>query len=169
MTSAKGITSGYIPLGATLFNERIDDAFANNNNGDGYIAHGYTYSGHPVGCAAALAALDIVERENLPENAGKQGAYMLDRLKPFVEKFKSVGNVRGKGLMIALELVSDKKTKAPCSKSYITAIYEETLKRSAIVRTSGNKIIISPPLVIQQAEVDVIVDALEGAFETVKS
>lgn len=168
MTSAKGITSGYIPLGATLFNERIDNAFANNNNGDGYIAHGYTYSGHPVGCAAALAALDIVERENLPANAGKQGAYMLEQLKPFVEKFEKVGNVRGKGLMIALELVSDKQTKTPCSKPYITAVYEETLKHGAIVRTSGNKIIISPPLVIQKEEVDVIVDALESAFKNVK-
>ena len=169
MTAAKGITSGYIPLGATLFNERIDEAFANNKDGDGYIAHGYTYSGHPLGCAAALAALDIVEKENLPANAGKQGEYMLNRLKPFVEKYEAVGNVRGKGLMIALELVSDKKTKTPCSKPYISAIYKATLKHGAIVRTSGNKIILSPPLIIQKEEIDVIVDALEGAFETVKS
>ena len=168
MTLAKGITSGYIPLGATLFNQRIDEAFANNNDAVGNIAHGYTYSGHPLGCAAALAALDIVEKENLPGNAGTQGDYMMSRLKPFEERFATVGNVRGKGLMIAVEMVSDKATKKKVGKPYVGAIYKKVLEHGAIVRTSGNNLIISPPLVIQEKEVDVIVNALEQAFEEVK-
>jgi len=91
----------------------------------------------------------------------------MSRVKPFVEKFATVGNVRGKGLMMAIELVSDKATKKPAGKPYVNAIYQKVLEHGAIVRTSGNKLIISPPLVIQQDEVDVIVDALERALEEV--
>ena len=168
MTLAKGITSGYFPLGATLFNERIDNAFSDNKNSDGYIAHGYTYSGHPVGCAAALASLDIVEKENLPENAGIQGTYLIEQCKTFQDKFSTVGNVRGKGLMMAIELVSDKEKKKPISKAYVNAIYEKVLESGAIIRTSGNKLIVSPPLIIQKEDIDIIVNALEKAFEEVK-
>ena len=168
MTLAKGITSGYVPLAATLFNERIDEAFANNDDALGNIAHGYTYSGHPLGCAAALASLDIVEKENLPQNAKVQGDYMISKLKPFEKRFETVGNVRGKGLMMAIEMVADKVTKKKIGKPYVAAIYKKTLEQGAIVRTSGNNLIISPPLIIRKEEVDVIVNAIERAFEEVE-
>ncbi|MFW1737623.1 aminotransferase class III-fold pyridoxal phosphate-dependent enzyme, partial [Acinetobacter sp. ULE_I080] len=71
----------------------------------------YTYGGHPLGCAAGLSVLDIVEKEDLPANAAKMGGVLLNQLKSFEEKFPSVGNVRGKGLMLAIDLVSDKNTR----------------------------------------------------------
>ena len=97
MCLAKGISSGYVPLGATVVNARIEDAFAANADFGGAIMHGYTYAGHPVACAAAIASLDIVVKEDLPANAAKQGAYLLEALKPFAERFAAVGEVRGRG------------------------------------------------------------------------
>ncbi len=161
MTLAKGISSGYIPLGATLFNERIDKAFQDNGDSLGNIAHGYTYTGHPVACAAGLAAIDIAVREDLPGNAKKMGAYMLDRLKELLPRFQHVGDVRGKGLMMAIEFVKDKETKEPVDNSFVPALYQRILSHGALVRPSGNKIMISPPLIIQQREADVILDAIE--------
>jgi putrescine---pyruvate transaminase len=164
MCLAKGITSGYIPLGATVVNERIDEAFKQNKDAFGAIYHGYTYSGHPVACAAALAALKIVKDEKLPENAAQQGTYLMERLQQ-LERFSSVGNVRGKGLMAAVELVSDKATKAMASPAFATKIGNKMYELGAMARVSGNLLIISPPLVIQEKEVKVIVDCLEEALE----
>ncbi|RDS97836.1 aminotransferase class III-fold pyridoxal phosphate-dependent enzyme, partial [Burkholderia contaminans] len=110
MCLAKGISSGYVPLGATVVNARIEDAFAANADFGGAIMHGYTYAGHPVACAAAIASLDIVVKEDLPANAAKQGAYLLEALKPFAERFAAVGEVRGKGPMPARASVANKDT-----------------------------------------------------------
>jgi putrescine---pyruvate transaminase len=165
ITLAKGISSGYIPLGATVCNARIDEAFANNNDSFGNIAHGYTYAGHPIACAAALAALDIVQKENLPANAATQGDYLMNKIKPFEEKYASVGEVRGKGLMLAIEFVKDKKTKAVAAKDFVSKIAKGCLKHGAFVRTAGNLIILSPPLVINQNEIDIIVNALEKSLD----
>ncbi|MEM7119520.1 MAG: aminotransferase class III-fold pyridoxal phosphate-dependent enzyme, partial [Chloroflexota bacterium] len=164
MTMAKGINSGYIPLGATSINERMADAFLNNDNEFGRIMHGYTYSGHPIACAAGLATIDIIEQENIPTNAGKQGDYFLERLLPFKERFKSVGDVRGKGLMVGIEMVADKKTKEPKDPAFGIQVAEVAKAEGAMVRAAGNKIILSPPLVIEEEELDVIVNALDIAF-----
>ncbi|BAO62591.1 MULTISPECIES: aspartate aminotransferase family protein [Pseudomonas] len=162
MCLAKGITSGYIPLGATVVNRRIEEAFEKNANFTGAIMHGYTYSGHPVACAAALACLDIVVKEDLPANAAKMGDYMLDKLQPFVERFDTVGEVRGKGLMLALDLVADKTTREPIDpmSGYANQVAQIARDNGVMVRPVGTKIILSPPLVIQQAQADAIVDAL---------
>jgi putrescine---pyruvate transaminase len=162
MCLAKGITSGYIPLGATVVNERVDEAFKNNKDGFGGIYHGYTYSGHPVACAAALAAIQIVKDEKLPENAEKQGRYLMQRLME-LEKYPSVGNVRGKGLMAAVEFVEDKKTKTAKNPNFVGEIAQLMYEAGAIVRVSGSTIIISPSLVIQEKELSIITDALEAA------
>lgn len=161
MCFAKGITSGYIPMGATMVNERIEAAFKNNQGGFAAIMHGYTYTGHPVACAAALAVLDIVEREDLPANAATQGRYFMERLKPFEERFKHVGEVRGKGLMLALDLVADKKTKQPADLAMSEQVAALARSRGAMIRASGNNLILSPPLTIGPEELDVIVEALE--------
>ena len=83
--------SGYVPLGATALNGRIVEAFENNRDFGGAIMHGYTYSGHPVGCAAAIASLKIVVDEDLPGNAARQGAYLLDALQPMVGRYEAIG------------------------------------------------------------------------------
>jgi putrescine---pyruvate transaminase len=163
MCLAKGISSGYIPLGATVVNERIDEAFKQNKDAFGSIYHGYTYSGHPVACAAGLAALKIVKEEKLPENAAKQGIYLMKRLKS-LEKYPSVGEVRGKGLMAAIEFVENKTTKVAKSGSFVNQIVQFMYEAGAMIRISGNLIIISPPLVIQEKELSVICDALEAAL-----
>ncbi|HUY83108.1 MAG TPA: aspartate aminotransferase family protein [Steroidobacteraceae bacterium] len=163
---AKGISSGYIPLGATALNARIADAFYGNQTFAGAMMHGYTYAGHPVACAAALASLKIVRDEDLPGNAARQGAYLLDRVKP-LERFAAVGEVRGKGLMIALDLVKDKATREPIDPTagYADRVAAAARAAGALVRPVGTKIILSPPLVIQRAEVDALADALRIAFE----
>lgn len=169
MCFAKGLSSGYVPLGATVFNSRVASAFESNQDFSGVVMHGYTYAGHPVGCAAAIASLDIVEKEDLPGNAGRQGAYLLEALQPFVDRFEAVGEVRGKGLMLAIDLVNDKKTRESISpmSGYAYSVAEVARRHGAIVRPVGTKIILSPPLVMQRPEIDSIVSALEAGFTEV--
>ncbi len=166
MCLAKGISSGYVPLGATVVNQRVADAFAANADFGGAIMHGYTYSGHPVACAAAIANLKIVRDENLPGNAAAQGEYLLAKLKPFVDKYAAVGEVRGKGLMVALDLVVDKATREPVDPmgGYANRVAEIARENGVLVRPVGTKIILSPPLVIQQPQLDAIVSALDAGF-----
>ena len=167
MCLAKGISSGYVPLGATVVNQRVADAFAANADFGGAIMHGYTYSGHPVACAAAIANLKIVREENLPAKAAAQGEYLLGKLKPFADKYASVGEVRGKGLMIALDLVQDKQTREPIDPmgGYASRVAEIARENGVLVRPVGTKIILSPPLVIGQAECDAIVAALAAGLD----
>ena len=170
MAFAKGISSGYIPLGATALNARIESAFMKDQSFSGAIMHGYTYSGHPVACAAGIAALDIVVKEKLPENAAKQGAYLLEQLKPFEKKYATVGEVRGKGLMLALDLVVDKKTREPIdpAQGYANRVAAAARAAGAMVRPVGTKIILSPPLVFERQHVDLLVSALDQAFKVTK-
>jgi adenosylmethionine-8-amino-7-oxononanoate aminotransferase len=167
MCFAKGINAGHIPLGATVVNRRVAEAW-DEESAASVIMHGYTYSGHPVACAAANATLDIVTGEDLPGNAGRQGAYLLERLADFPERFASVGEVRGKGLMVGIELVKDRKTKESFSpiEPFPHAIAGECLKRGVMIRVVPSRIILSPPLTFQREHVDHLVDALEGAFLT---
>lgn len=167
MCLAKGLTSGYLPLGATTINGRIADAFSRDTSGLGAIYHAYTYSGHPVACAAGLAALDLVLSDDQPGNARVQGDYLLERLKSFEERFACVGNVRGRGLMVAIDMVADKKTKATLGRgSDLPAkVAQSTFEHGAMVRpVGGSVIILSPPLIIDRSAIDTIVDALDRAF-----
>lgn len=170
MCLAKGLTSGYLPLGATTVNQKIADAFAKDKSSLGAIYHAYTYSGHPVSCAAGLAALDLVLADDQPANAKVEGAYLLDRLKSFVERYANVGDVRGRGLMVAIDMVADKRTKAPLGRgSDLPAeVAQRAFDNGAMVRpVGGSVIILSPPLVITRSEIDKIVDALADAFDKV--
>lgn len=167
MCFAKGISSGYIPLGATAFNARIEQAFMKNADFTGALMHGYTYAGHPVACAAALANLKIVADENLPANAAAQGKHLLEALQPFAKRYAAVGDVRGKGLMVALDLVKDKATREPIDPTdgYANRVAEVAREHGVLVRPVGTKIILSPPLVIETAQIDAIVQALAAGFE----
>jgi len=164
---AKGISAGYIPLGATVFNERIAEAIENAPGFANVIMHGYTYSGHPTACAAALAVLDIVEAEDLPGNAAKVGAELIGKLQPLSERFDVVGEVRGKGLMIALDLVADKRTRQPLDPAagHAARIADAARAEGVLVRPVGNKIILSPPLTLSSDEAGMIAAALETALQ----
>jgi putrescine---pyruvate transaminase len=166
MCLAKGISSGYIPLGCTAVNERIEAAFGRNRDFTGAIMHGYTYAGHPVACAAAIASLKIVREEDLPANAASVGHYLLEQLKPFEKLYPAVGEVRGKGLMIALDLVKDRQTREPIDPEhgYANAVAAAARSAGALVRPVGTKIIISPPLVLEKRHADALVAALHSGF-----
>ncbi len=165
MCIAKAITSGYFPLGACVVNEKIESAFKANKNALGSIYHGYTYSGHPVGCAAALACLDETFARDLPGNSREQGDYLLEGFRALSRKHETVGDVRGKGLMIGLELVADRTKKTPAGKNYMGAVASAAYDAGAMIRTSGNIIILSPPLVLSRDEAGQIVDAIDAALE----
>lgn len=164
---AKAISAGYIPLGATVFNRRVAQAIEQAPGVTNVIMHGYTYTGHPTACAAALAVLEIVEREQLPANAGRVGQYLLEALLPLAEQFDLVGEVRGKGLMIALDLVADKGSRQTVDPhSGISArVADLARERGVLVRPLGPKIVISPALIIDIGEAQLIADALRGALQ----
>lgn len=168
---AKGISSGYVPLGATALSQKVCDAFLADTAGLGTIAHGYTYSGHPVAAAAALATLDEIERLDVVGNAARVGAHLQTRMAEFERKFSFVGNVRGVGLMTGIEMVTDKakRTPVPRSSDIPARVAREAYQRGAMVRISGPNMILSPPLVITREEVDHLVDILDASFSAVQA
>jgi adenosylmethionine-8-amino-7-oxononanoate aminotransferase len=164
MALAKGINSGYVPLGATLLNERVASAFEQPGV-PAALMHGYTYSGHALACAAANANLAIVEAEDLPGNAACVGALFNERLMELM-RHPHVGEVRGLGLMAAVELVADRQGREPLMvySPYGQALVAAARRAGAIVRIQGNRLILSPPLVFTPAHVDEAMTALHAAF-----
>ena len=160
--TAKAITNGYFPFGAVMMSERIAQLFEHDETGNAAIGHGYTYSGHPVGAAAALACLAETKRLDVPLNAAKRGTQMYEGCLRLQEKYELIGDVRGgHGLMTALELVSDRKTKTPPAKPVPLALQAAAYENGAMVRVSGPNVILSPALVISESEVKTILSALD--------
>ena len=162
---AKGITSGYIPLGAVGVTDAI---YAEMIKPDRMFMHGFTYSGHPVACAVALENIKILETENLPENARVRGLELLEQMQG-VLAYPNVGDVRAKGLMMLVEVVQDKVSKAAYPPLSIGGkLQAATRKRGLIVRCGDNGIAIAPPLTISNTEISEIVgivtESLEEAF-----
>jgi Adenosylmethionine-8-amino-7-oxononanoate aminotransferase len=164
MTLAKAVTSGYFPLGATMIGEKVAEVFENDKTSFGAIGHGYTYSGHPVGCAAGLAALAETKRLDLAGNAAARGVELMAALTRLKDKHELVGDVRGKGLMAALELVSDRATKKPADKATMARVAEGAYQAGVMIRVSGNTIILSPPLILTSADVAKIAEGLEAGL-----
>ena len=169
MATAKAITSGYFPLGAAMLNEKVVEVFENDETGNGNIGHGYTYSGHPVGAAAALACLAETKRLNVPENAAARGTQMYQGFAELQKRHEIVGDIRGgHGLMTAIELVSDRAKKTPDMKAgpvVLKAAYEN----GAMIRVSGNNILISPPLVVTPDDVKIILSALDAGLSAARA
>ncbi|HZR94858.1 MAG TPA: aspartate aminotransferase family protein [Gaiellaceae bacterium] len=145
IVTAKALTSGYIPMGAVLVHDRLVEMLEGTA-----FRHGFTYNGHPVGSAVALANLEIIERESLIERAAAVGARMRERLEP-VQELACVAEVRGVGLMLGVELAGDRDA-APVAAG--------ALEQGVVVRASGQKIVMSPPFVIEDEQADRIVDVL---------
>ncbi|MGW7200224.1 aminotransferase family protein [Streptomyces chryseus] len=158
MVTAKGLTSGYAPLGAVLLSREVGETVM---TGHGYPV-GYTYSGHPVGCAVALANLEILEQEELLSAAQRLGAYFAERIAPLAE-LPVVGEVRQVGMGIALELVADKQTRQPLpelptGRGLADVIRDET---GVVVRvSSSHNLVFSPPLVMTEGEADQAINAV---------
>lgn len=168
LCSAKAITNGYFPFGAVMISDEVAETFENDKTGMADIGHGYTYSGHPVGAAAALACIRETKRLRVNENAAARGAQLYDGLLALQSKFEIIGNVRGgQGLMCALELVADRVTKAPIDKAIIGKIAKTAYEHGSIIRVSGNNIILSPPLIINEDEVNKLLESLKAGFHSI--
>jgi len=161
---AKGITNGYFPFGATMISEKVVNAFEENRDGFGSIGHGYTYSAHPVGAAAALATLSEIDKSDVAGNAALRGDELIAGCRKLQEQHSLIGDVRGKGLMIALELVADRETKQPLGKDKMETVLQTAYQDGVMVRISGNNVILSPSLVITSDHVAAILSALDSAF-----
>ena len=168
---AKGISSGYVPLGATVLNRRVTEAFESADAALATVTHGYTYSAHPVGAAAAVATLDYLQRVDVVGNAEREGAYFMGRLHDLGRRHRLVGDVRGIGLMGCLELVADQATRAtfPRGAKEVGRVAREAYQRGAMIRTSGPNIILSPALTIERNQIDLLCDALDAALAAVEA
>jgi len=165
MTTAKGITSGYFPVGACMVGDKVADVFENDQTGEAGIFHGYTYSAHPVGSAAVIATLAETTRLDLKTNAAARGTQLFEGVKKLADKYDIIGDVRGgHGLMTGIELVSDTAAKTPMDMATMKKIHEATYQAGSMVRLGAHNILMSPPLTISEGEVNTILSALDTGF-----
>jgi len=170
---AKGLSSGYTPIGAAVCNEEIFKTIM--INGSGHFVHGHTYASNPLSCAIASKVMEIIERENYIENGATQGKYLLNKMQSLY-KYPIVGDVRGKGLLLGIEFVKDKVTKEPFNQSLKinnkinNACMEEGLvlyPGGGSANGAGDHVLIAPPINITRVEVDLLYDKLESAIKKV--
>ncbi|MFB9354171.1 aspartate aminotransferase family protein [Sneathiella chinensis] len=173
LVTAKGLGAGYQPIGAMLVSDRI---YQTIRNGSGFFQHGHTYMGHPVACAASLAVQTYVEDNNLLENVRLQGAALKNALEATFGQHPFIGDIRGRGLFLGLEIVEDKETKAP---------FDPARKINAKVKAAamdaglmcypmggtidgqrGDHVLLAPPFIIEASHVDEIVSKLAQAFQS---
>jgi adenosylmethionine-8-amino-7-oxononanoate aminotransferase len=167
MTTAKGLSSGYAPIACTMTTRRVADAFASDKKNT--FSHGITFGTHPVSCAVALRNIEILEAEGLIENSGKTGAYLLQQLREIQTRHPIVGDVRGIGLMLQLELVKNRETREPFTREddMQSKVGERLIQRGLLCR-AGNNISIAPPLIANREDADEIVDILDGVLSEVE-
>ncbi|MFL5393946.1 MAG: aspartate aminotransferase family protein [Myxococcales bacterium] len=166
---AKGVTSAYIPLGGVLVSKKVHEVLT-SAPADQKFMHAATYSGHPVCCAVALANLDIIEKDGLPERAATMGKYLLDGLRTLSD-LPEVGDVRGLGMMCGIELVADKASKAPAI-GLGAKVAKEALLRGLLLRIRGggpdpaigDTICLAPPLMTPKDVLERIVDTVKVAI-----
>ena len=164
MACAKAITNAYYPFGVAMISEKAAEAFENDTGSLGNIGHGYTYSGHPVGCAAALATLAETARLDVAANAKARGDELLAGLAGLKLKHRLIGDVRGQGLMAAIELVLDRTSKQPVGPAVTEAVFNKVYEHGVMIRISGNTIILSPPLIIDATHTAKIIAALDSGL-----
>ncbi len=157
MVMAKGLSSGYIPMGAVVVSDQIASVLAK-----GMFAHGYTYGGHPVAAACALSNIGIIERENLANKAAETGAYIAQALESFL-KYPWAGEIRAKGMMFGIELVQDKVNKKPFPVEFAKSILDLARDKGLLLRmnTGGNSLLLCPPLTMSKDIADNMVAILE--------
>ena len=167
MCTAKAITNGYFPFGAVMIADHVVEVFEGDTEGKAAIGHGYTYSGHPVGAAAAIACVTETLRLNVKDNAAARGQQLFEGLQKLYDDFDVIGDVRGgHGLMCALELVSDRTTRKPIDKATPVKLQKAAYESGAMIRVSGPNVILSPPLVLTAEDVDTILAALRSGFQS---
>ncbi len=166
ITTAKGLTSGYVPMGGVLISDRLLKTLGDAPEEIGYFSNGFTYSGHPIASAAALENIDIIEREGLLEHAREVGPYLQECMRELID-IPIVGDVRGMGLMACVECVISQESKDPLTLDYEVGnrIDKYCQELGLIVRPIINMCVMSPPLVITKSQVDDMVDILRKGIE----
>ncbi|MBP5857579.1 aspartate aminotransferase family protein [Marivibrio halodurans] len=173
---AKGLGAGYQPIGAALCSTEIYKAI---RDGSGFFQHGHTYIGHPTACAAALAVQQVIEEEDLLANVRSKGELLRERLEARFGNDPHVGEIRGRGLFLGIELVADRGTKEPLDPAHQI---HARIKRQAMARglmcypmggtidgRRGNHVLLAPPFIIEDAHVEEIVEKLGGAVDAAKA
>jgi adenosylmethionine-8-amino-7-oxononanoate aminotransferase len=172
MAIAKGLGGGFAPIGAVLVGSRVFDAFA---KGSGLFQHGHTYLGHPLACAAALAVQRVIRRDDLLANVRRAGEYLRRRLEERFGNHHHVGDVRGRGLFQAIEIVADRGTKEPFDPKLKL---HARIKRAAMARglmvypmggtidgVRGDHVLLAPPFIVDEAVVDTVIERLGDAID----
>ena len=165
VTCAKGLTSGYLPLGATIISSRVMEVLGSPRGDGGIFTHGFTYAEHPVCCAAALANIDIIEREGICAHVREMSAHFKASLETLLQ-LDVVGDVRGAGFMFAIENVADRETRAlfPPEVDIGQRISEHARRLGLIVRPGGHLNIFSPPLTMTRQDVEFLTDTLRTSI-----
>ncbi len=175
MTMAKGITCGYVPLGATVVRKHIGDRFKEQ-----FFSHGATYAGHALACATGVRVVQIYQEDNLIENAAKMGEYLLQKAIELKDRHPSIGDVRGIGLFVGLELVKNRKTREPLisvaakirpgsnPKTEVAKRLVE-LGMIAMAANPSNVLVMAPPLIVTKDEIDEGVGIMDKALEIADS
>ncbi len=170
----KGMSGGYFPLSAMVARDELVDCLKEKTGG---FIHGHTYSHHPVACAAGLSVLRFIEENRLVERSHERGAYLLKRLEE-LKSFPFVGDVRGKGLMAAVEFVKDQKTKEPFQRSerFTERVVDLAFENGLVLYSgtgfvdgvNGDMIMFGPPFIIEESQIDEMIDILKKTFVGLK-
>lgn len=165
MSLAKQLSSAYIPISAAVIPGAMYEAMAEQSVDVGVFGHGYTYTGHPVACAAALKALEIYERDDLFARAAKMGAHLQSRLQEYAGH-ELVGEVRGKGLIGAIELVANKETGQAFADGRVGAFAQRACQDAGLLLrvVSGSSVAFCPPLIIEEKQIDEMVEKFDKAL-----
>lgn len=174
IATAKGLASGYAPIGAVIVHKKITDAVI---NGTGVLTHSFTFSGTPLVCAAGLAVVEYLEKNNLVQRSAEKGKVFLDKLSKLTD-LPMVGDVRGIGMLLGVELVKDKETKEPYEPSKnVSGLIASYCRENGVLIVagvpgssdgiSGDQLQLSPPFIINEEEMDLTVDVLRRAIESV--
>ncbi len=169
MCISKGLTGGYMPMAITITTDEIYNAFYDEYSTGKAFMHSHTYSGNPLGCAAALSVLKVFREQPILENAGVTAEYLHRRLTERIGSHKNVGEIRHIGLINAIELVTDKERKTPFDGSLRIGyqIYKEALKLGLLLRPLGNVLYFNPPLIISRKEIDKAIDLCVQAMSVI--
>jgi adenosylmethionine-8-amino-7-oxononanoate aminotransferase len=172
MAAAKGMSAGYTPIGAAVSNNKVFNTIM--RKGSGSFVHGHTYAGNPLSCGIACKVIEIIERENIVENSKKQGARLMKKLQALYS-YPIVGDIRGKGLMIGIELVKDQKSKTPFEPNAMAKnkVTEYALDAGLVLLSEGGVVdgirgdhfLVAPPLNITGEEIDLLYERLETGIQ----
>jgi len=171
MTSAKGMTGGYAPMAVVIIDRKIGEVFTEKGAN---FTHGFTMEGNPVSATASLAVLDIIEKEGLIERSARLGEYLFKRGREKLLHHPAIGDIRGKGLLMGIELVKNRKTKEPFDPSLRVAnrLQQIAMEKGVMVYPTfgvdngvrGDTFLVSPPFIITKGEIDTAFDMLNEAL-----